>query len=86
MTQHQQKQQAKKKQPNSVKQAFAAKPSVTPALPHEPGVSPGSVDVVGIVPADVHVDPEITEGHPGYEETGGSGVRPPMPPSGGKPR
>lgn len=44
------------------------------ALPLEPGVRPGSVDVVGVVPADVRVDPYITEGHPGYNETAPSEI------------
>lgn len=48
------------------------RPIAPPALPHEPEISPGSVDVTGIVPEDVHVDPDITEGHPGYEESGSS--------------
>jgi hypothetical protein len=42
------------------------------ALPHESGVSKGAVDVTGVVPEDVYIDPDITEGHPGYEESGGS--------------
>ncbi len=48
-----------------------------PALSHESAVSPNAVDVVGIVPEEVHVDPEITEGHPGYDETGPSELRSP---------
>jgi hypothetical protein len=52
------------------------KSNTVPCLPHEPGVSQGAVDVVGIVPEDVHVDPEITEGHAGYEESGASGIKP----------
>jgi hypothetical protein len=38
---------------------------------------PGSVDVTGIVPEDIRIDPDITEGHPGYEESGGSEIIPP---------
>lgn len=45
-----------------------------PALPFEPGVSPNAVDVTGIVPDDVFIDPEITEGHRGYEESGRSEI------------
>jgi hypothetical protein len=52
----------------------APKVCQTPALPHEPDVNPDAVDVVGIIPGDVYVDPEITEGHPGYEESGDSEV------------
>ena len=52
----------------------APKSGQTPALQYEPGVNPDAVDVVGIIPGDVYVDPEITEGHPGYEESGDSEV------------
>ncbi len=61
----------------------ASKPS--PALP--PGQTAGSgpyaeavgrVDITGIVPEGVHVDPLITEGHVGYEESGESEVIPPQ--------
>jgi hypothetical protein len=65
-----QQQQTEKRQLTST----APKPSQTPALTYEPGVNPDAVDVVGIIPGDVHVDPEITEGHPGYEESGDSEV------------
>jgi hypothetical protein len=37
----------------------------------------GRVDITGIMPEDVRVDPEVTEGHPGYEESGGSEIIPP---------
>jgi hypothetical protein len=70
-----QQQEPKKKQSRPV----TSKQSAAPALPHDPEVTSRSVDVVGIVPEDVHVDPEITEGHAGYEESGGSGVKPPSP-------
>ena len=77
-----QKKHSKVNQPTGVKKgeqkskAHAAK-SPPQALPHEPGVSPGAVDVTGIIPEDVRVDPDITEGHPGYEESGGSELHPP---------
>ena len=61
----------KSKQP-----ATATEPHETQALPHERNISPSSVDVVGVLPQDVHADPEITEGHPGYEESGPSEIRP----------
>ena len=67
--------------PSSTKQAGkrndprAATPAPQ-ALPYQPGVSPSSVDVTGVVPEDVRVDPDITEGHPGYEETGDSEIHP----------
>jgi hypothetical protein len=62
-----------------------AKPDGAPALPHEPDVTPGSVDVVGVLPVDVHADPEITEGHR-YDESGGSKIKPPKSTGGGLPR
>jgi hypothetical protein len=83
MTQTQQEQQRKMK-PKPVEQTDsgndppADEQKVSPALPHEPDVSAGAVDVVGILPDDVHVDPGITEGHAGYEESGSSEVRPPL--------
>lgn len=46
-----------------------------------PGGGQGRVDVTGIVPEDIHVDPDITEGHPGYEESGSSGIIPPARPA-----
>ncbi|MER3415347.1 MAG: hypothetical protein C4297_03920 [Gemmataceae bacterium] len=46
------------------------------ALPHVPGVRPGAVDVTGIVPDDIRVDPYFTEGQPGYEESGESEIIP----------
>lgn len=42
-----------------------------------PGGGRGRVDVTGIVPEGIRVDPNITEGHPGYEESGSSGIIPP---------
>jgi hypothetical protein len=53
-----------------------AKPAATAAqllaLAHLPGIASGSVDVTGVIPEGVHVDPEITEGHAGYDESGSS--------------
>jgi hypothetical protein len=75
--------QSSKKKPSQVtkksdgsKGIAAVAPSVLGALPHQPGITPGAVDVTGVVPEDVHVDPDITEGHPGYEESGGSELHP----------
>jgi hypothetical protein len=82
MSASQKKQPQKKKQPKVTKRASASKgastaaPSPPRALPHEPGVFPGAVDVIGFVPEDVHVDPDITEGQPGYEESGDSEIHP----------
>jgi hypothetical protein len=43
----------------------------------QPGGGQGRTDVVGIIPAgQVHIDPDITEGHAGYEESGSSEVIP----------
>ncbi len=38
----------------------------------EPGGGRGRVDVTGIVPDGIRVDPDLTEGHPGYDESGDS--------------
>jgi len=50
--------------------------TVRKALPRQIEPKPGRVDVVGRLPADIRVDPEITEGHPGYDETGPSEIIP----------
>jgi cytidylate kinase len=42
-----------------------------------PGGGQGRVDLTGILPEGIRIDPDITEGHPGYEESGGSEVIPP---------
>lgn len=39
----------------------------------------GRVDVTGVTPGNVHVDPNITAGHPGYEESGDSEIVPNQP-------
>lgn len=62
----------------------APKPAL-PELPEGPRFSesgrpegnPGRVDVTGVVPDDIRVDPDITEGHEGYEESGDSEIIPP---------
>ena len=41
-----------------------------------PGGGRGRVDIVGAVPDDIQVDPEITEGHVGYQESGPSELLP----------
>lgn len=46
------------------------------ALPHRPGTRPSWVDVVGHAPEGVRIDPDVTEGHPGYEESGDSEIIP----------
>ncbi|HXG46841.1 MAG TPA: hypothetical protein VNO52_04390 [Methylomirabilota bacterium] len=35
------------------------------------------MEITGIVPEGIHIDPDITEGHPGYEESGDSEIIPP---------
>ena len=47
------------------------------------GGGQGRVDVTGIVPEGIRVDPNLTEGHSGYEESGDSEVIPPECPSAG---
>ncbi len=61
-------------------------PSAIKALPTAPrrpatgwpedGSGQGRVDVTGTMPEGIRVDPDITRGHPGYEESGGSGITP----------
>ncbi len=46
-------------------------------LPYDPQANPNWVDVTGKAPDDVGVDPQLTEGHPGYDETGPSELMPP---------
>jgi hypothetical protein len=43
------------------------------------------VDITGIVPESIRIDPDITEGHPGYEESGESEIIPPERLAGGEP-
>ena len=54
--------------------ARALTPGVPCSLTHQAGISPGSVDVTGIVPEGVIVDLNITEGHPGYGVSGASKI------------
>jgi hypothetical protein len=62
--------------------ATSQEPSRSPPLLEEhpidqsgqPGGGKGRVDVTGLTPEGVHVDPDITEGHPGYEESGDSEI------------
>jgi len=41
-----------------------------------PGGGQGRVDHTGVVPEGVRVDPNVTEGHPGYDESGPSEIVP----------
>lgn len=43
--------------------------------PGVPGGGAGRADRTGVIRTNVRIDPELTEGHPGYEESGGSGIR-----------
>lgn len=74
---------AKEQQPSPAPGTPQQPGTPTPALPpgQTPGAGPyaeavGRVDITGIVPEGVHVDPLITEGHVGYEESGESEVIP----------
>ncbi len=40
------------------------------------GEASGRVDVTGIMPEGIRIDPDITEGHPGYQESGDSEIIP----------
>jgi hypothetical protein len=43
----------------------------------KPGGGKGRKDVTGVTPDNIRVDPDITEGHPGYQESGDSEIIPP---------
>jgi hypothetical protein len=47
-----------------------------PAETGQPGGGRGRVDITGIMPEGIRVDPDLTEGHPGYQESGDSGIIP----------
>jgi hypothetical protein len=49
-----------------------------------PGGGQGRVDLTGIMPEGIRVDPDITEGHPGYQESGDSEIIPNERLTGGK--
>ena len=38
------------------------------------GSGKGRRDAVGHIPDNIHIDPNITKGHPGYEESGDSEI------------
>lgn len=42
----------------------------------QPGGGQGRVDVTGTMPEGIRVDPNLTEGHPGYQESGDSEIIP----------
>jgi len=42
-----------------------------------PGGGQGRTDVTGVISDKIRVDPDLTEGHPGYQDSGGSELRPP---------
>ena len=43
----------------------------------ETGSGKGRRDMTGVMPDNIRVDPNITEGHPGYQESGESELTPP---------
>ena len=51
----------------------------------QPGGGQGRTDVTGVVPDGVRIDPDLTEGHPGYQESGDSEITPTDRPVGGGP-
>ena len=76
----------KKQEPAAVLPPLTSKPTrpalkappkgVKPADSGEPGGGQGRVDITGIMPEDIRIDPDLTEGHPGYEESGDSEIIP----------
>jgi hypothetical protein len=74
--------QAKEMQPSEANKSTVtdqsagnARPALPPAHNH-PACDPNCADVTGIVPEGIRIDPDITEGHPGYEESGDSEIIP----------
>ena len=56
------------------------KPPVNESGRPETGGGEGRQDVTGQIPDDIRIDPDITEGHPGYQESGDSELRNPLNP------
>jgi hypothetical protein len=48
------------------------KPSINESGRPETGGGEGRQDVTGRIPDDIRIDPDLTEGHPGYQESGDS--------------
>jgi len=68
-----------KKGPSSRKKKPQSTPSPEPASRADsgkPGGGQGRVDVTGVMPKNIRVDPNLTEGHPGYDESGDSEIIP----------
>jgi hypothetical protein len=64
--------------------AFSPVPTeVPPSESGQPGGGQGRIDVTGIIPEGIRIDPNLTEGHPGYEESGDSEIIPPKGSTGG---
>ncbi len=56
---------------------MALLPGVPAPASGQPGGTPGGVDITGLMPQGIRIDPDITEGHPGYDESGHSEIIPP---------
>jgi hypothetical protein len=79
MTSEQAKEQQSSPAPATTQQSGTPAPALPPGQTPQAGPyaeAVGRVDITGIVPEAVHVDPLITEGHIGYEESGESEVIP----------
>jgi hypothetical protein len=69
------------KKDDAVSRSLKARKTPAPQEPDRrdsglPGGGQGRVDKTGIMPPGVHIDPDITEGHPGYQESGESEIIP----------
>ena len=72
-------QPGKRKQSSDADKTAIPGGSMPPALPparSHPARDPHRVDVTGKAPEDIRIDPDLTEGHPGYEESGDSEIIP----------
>ncbi len=59
---------------NEAKDTTVAGQQSSKQLPFDVHARKESLDVVGVLPKDITVDPNLTEGHPGYQESGKSEI------------
>jgi hypothetical protein len=77
--------------PDTKNTSSSAQPAVDPGTQLPPKAPPtvseqgdaepfaagkGRVDRTGIMPENIRIDPDVTEGHPGYQESGDSEIIP----------
>lgn len=74
-------------EPAGSREALPELPAPSPAAARadsgQPGGGQGRVDLTGRMPEDIRIDPDINEGHPGYDESGSSAIEVPITGNGG---